>query len=73
MKLLQWSQNQVGNYNGKVGVLTLFVVAYHTGENRWMLLPKLPGFKSVPVGSILEGQRRAAALYQSFMDICEVS
>jgi hypothetical protein len=62
MKPLQWSRMQSGVWNGKVGSVTLMVVALHP-ERGWFVSPKLPGLKTVNVGSEQEGQIVADKLW----------
>jgi hypothetical protein len=69
MRLLVWSRMQSGVLNGKVGPYHLFSVAFHTGENRYFVAPKLKGQKTVPVGSEAEGVRLAERLYQDFLKV----
>ena len=67
MRQLKWSQNQAGSLNGKVGDVTLFVVAYHQ-ERGYFVAPKLPGLnKTIPVSSDEEGKRKAEAIYQRYV------
>ena len=63
---LTWSPDKTGNWNGKVGPYTLFTVAFHTGERAFSVFPKLPGLKSVRVGSPEEGRRVAAGLWRRY-------
>ena len=65
---LAWSRMQSRVLNGKVGRLTLFTVAYHTGENRFFVSPKLPGLKPSPVGSETQGMRVAEETYHRYLN-----
>ena len=57
--ILKWSRAQSGVLNLKAGWgITLFVVAYHSGDG-YYVHPKLPGLKSIKVGSETEGQTTA--------------
>ena len=68
MRQLQWSQNQAGSLNGKIGHVTLFVIAYYP-ERGYFLAPKLPGLnKTIPVNSDEDGKRKAEVLYQRYLD-----
>ena len=68
MRQLKWNQNNAGTLNGKVGHVTLFTVAYYKGRG-YFVAPKLPGLnKTIPVNSEEEGQRKAEALYQRYLD-----
>ena len=68
MRQLKWSQNQAGSLNGKIGHVTLFVIAYYP-ERGYFLAPKLPGFnKTIPVNSEEDGKRKAEVLYQRYFD-----
>ncbi len=68
MRQISWSQNKEGTLNGKVGPLTLFIIAYYP-ERGHFVAPKLPGLnKTIPVSSKEEGKRRAEGLYQRYFD-----
>ena len=68
MRQLQWSQNQAGTLNGKIGHVTLFTIAYYP-ERGHFVAPKLPGLnKTVPVKSDEEGIMKAEELYQRYFD-----
>jgi len=56
------SQMQSGVWNGKAGATTLMTVAWHPGRG-WFVAPKLPGLKTVNVGSDQEGRRVADKLW----------
>ena len=66
---LTWSQGKTGNLNGKVGPYTLFTVAFHTRERAFFVFSKLPGLKSVRVGSPEEGRRVAAGLWRRYFEL----
>jgi len=40
---LMWSKNKQGNWNGKVGPITLFIDCWHTAKGRWFISPNCPG------------------------------
>jgi hypothetical protein len=63
---LHWSRDQKGNYNGKRGPYTLFVVSYYP-ERGVFVAPKLPGLGTVPVSSLNEGRETAEALWESYL------
>ena len=66
MRQLKWSRNTAGTLNGKVGHVTLFVVAYFP-ERGYFVAPKLPGLnKTVLVDSEEEGKKKAEAIYQQY-------
>ncbi len=68
MRQLKWSQNEAGTLNGKVGHITLFVIAYYP-ERGYFVAPKLPGLKkTIPVYSKEAGKRKAEVLYQRYFD-----
>ena len=68
MRQLIWSQNKVGTLNGKVGHVTLFIIAYYP-ERGHFVAPKLPGLnKTIPVSSYEEGRMKAEALYQQYFE-----
>ena len=68
MRQLKWSQNQAGTLNGKVGHVTLFIVAYYP-ERGYFVAPKLPGLnKTISVNSEEAGKSKAEALYQGYLD-----
>ena len=69
MQPLSWTPDKTGNLNGKVGPYTLFTVAFHTGERAFFVFPKLPGLKSVRVGSPEEGRRVAAGLWRRYFKL----
>lgn len=69
MRPLAWSRNGQGNWNGKVGPLTLFVVAWHTGRRQWLVISKLPGGKTKAVGGVAEGQALAGELWERFLEL----
>lgn len=65
---LKWSVTSKGVLNGKVGPLTLFTVFFHTGENRYFVSAKVPGFsKSIPVGSEEEGVTVAIRMHRRYV------
>jgi hypothetical protein len=53
---------QTGTWNGKVGQTTLMTVAWYA-KRGWFVAPKLPGLKTVNVGSEQEGMRLAENLW----------
>ena len=57
---------QSGTLNGKVGGLTMLTVAYHTGEKRYIVSPKIPPGRAIPVTSEEEGKRVAEYMYHKF-------
>jgi hypothetical protein len=66
-KPLTWSQDGHGAWNGKVGPVTMFCVAYYAARG-WFVAPKLPGLnKTVAVGSQEEGQTLAEKLYRQWL------
>jgi hypothetical protein len=68
MRQLKWSQNKAGSINGKVGHVTLFVIAYYP-DRGYFIAPKLPGLnKTIPVNSEEAGKRKAEVLYQRYLD-----
>jgi hypothetical protein len=68
MRQLQWSQNKAGTFNGKVGHITLFSVAYYA-ERGYFVTPKLPGLnKVIPVNSFEAGKRKAEAIYKQYFN-----
>jgi hypothetical protein len=68
MRHLKWSQNKAGSLNGKVGHVTLFVIAFYP-ERGYFLAPKLPGLnKTIPVNSEEDGKRKAEVLYKRYID-----
>jgi hypothetical protein len=62
---LTWSQSQNGNWNGKVGEITMMVVAYHT-DTFWWVHPKLPGLKGRSVQTPQEGMRAGQDLFDGW-------
>jgi hypothetical protein len=68
MRQLEWSQNKAGTFNGKVGHITLFTVAYFA-ERGYFVTPKLPGLnKVISVNSAEAGKRKAEAIYKRYFD-----
>ena len=68
MRQLEWSQNKAGTLNGKIGHITLFIVAYYP-ERGYFVAPKLPGLnKTILVNSEEAGKRKAETLYQRYFD-----
>ena len=68
MRPLKWSKNQAGSLNGKVGHVTLFVIAFYP-ERGYFLASKLPGLnKIIPVSSEEAGKRKAEVIYQRYFD-----
>lgn len=68
MRELKWSVDSKNNFNGKVGHLTLFVIAWHSGWNTYILIPKLPGLnKAYKVASVIAGKRQANRLYINYV------
>jgi hypothetical protein len=68
MRNLQWSRNEAGTLNGKIGHVTLFTVAYYP-ERGHFVAPKLPGLnKTIPVTSKEEGMNKAETLYHRYFD-----
>ncbi|MGA8572851.1 MAG: hypothetical protein ACLP7A_03915 [Desulfobaccales bacterium] len=68
MRQITWSQNKAGTFNGKVGHVTLFTVAYYP-ERGYFIAAKLPGLnKTIPVNSEEAGKRKAEAIYQGYFD-----
>jgi len=66
MRQLKWSRNTAGTLNGKVGHVTLFVVAYFP-ERGYFVASKLPGLNNtISVNSEVEGKNKAAAIYQRY-------
>ncbi len=69
MRQLKWSSDKKQNHNGKIGPVTMFTVAYHTGEQCYKLVPKLPGLnRAIKVDSIEEGKKLAETLYKKYLD-----
>jgi hypothetical protein len=68
MSQLAWSQNRQGNWNGKAGPFTLFVIAYHKSRG-WFMAPKLPGLKTVDVSSVEEGQRLSQFWWEKYLAV----
>lgn len=66
IKPLAWSQMKNGNWNAKVGRITLFTVAF-AADRGLFVSPKLPGLKTQNVGSEKEGKAVAGKLYREFM------
>lgn len=64
---LVWSEMQNGTLNAKVGPYHLFSVAWHTGERKWFVAPKIRGQKTVEVKSQEEGKEMAEQLYQNLL------
>lgn len=69
LRPLRWSQVPTGNFNGQVGGLTFYVVAFHANGEGWQVHPKLPGQKTVRVNSPGEGKAKAVELYRAFLRI----
>jgi hypothetical protein len=68
MRQLEWSRNETGTLNGKVGHITLFTIAYYP-ERGHFVAPKLPGLnKTIQVESKEEGKDKAEALYKRYFD-----
>src|SRR5271157_541318 len=68
VRQLKWSRNSAGSLNGKVGHVTLFIIAFYA-ERGYFLAPKLPGLnKTIPVNSEEDGKRKAEVLYQRYLD-----
>jgi hypothetical protein len=68
VRQLKWSRNSAGSLNGKVGHITLFVIAFYA-ERGYFLAPKLPGLNNtIPVNSEEDGKRKAEVLYQRYLD-----
>ncbi len=68
MRQLEWSRSQPGSLNGKIGHVTLFVIAYYP-ERGYFISPKLPGLnKTIPVNSEEAGKRKAEILYKRYLD-----
>ena len=64
---LIWSRNQDGTINGKVGFLTLFIIAYYP-ERGYVLAPKLPGpNKTIKISTEEEGKNQAEAIYRRYV------
>lgn len=69
MRQLKWSPDQRQNHNGKIGPVTMFTVAYHTGEQCHLLVSKLPGLnRAIKVGSLKEGKELAETRYKKYVD-----
>jgi hypothetical protein len=68
MSRLRWSQNQAGNWNGKRGPFTLFVVAFHKSRG-WFVAPKLPGLKTVDVPNAEEGRFQSQFIWERYLNI----
>jgi hypothetical protein len=68
MRQLKWSKNKAGSLNGKVGHVTLFVIAFYP-ERGYFLASKLPGLnKTILVSSEEAGKRKAEIIYQRYLD-----
>jgi hypothetical protein len=68
MRQLIWSRNQAGTLNGKVGIITLFTIAYYQ-ERSYFLIPKLPGLnKTINVSSEQEGKKQAELIYKRYIN-----
>jgi hypothetical protein len=68
MRQLKWSADKNGTLNGKVGSVTLFVVAYYP-ERGHFVVPKLPGLnKTIPTISKEEGKIKAESIYHRYID-----
>jgi hypothetical protein len=68
MRQLKWSRNKAGALNGKVGHVTIFVIAYYP-ERGYFISCKLPGLNTtVPVNSEEDGKRKADVIYKRYFD-----
>ena len=63
---LTWSRTSTGNWNGKMGWRTCYVVAFHVGDS-WWVHSKMPGDKSAIVASVEEGIKVAGDMFRTFL------